>query len=205
MGKRKSTALLVVAVLAAGQFASADWDERALFPSLRVRDGFPDTSTSPIYPVELRLVARSATPSAWVEESGVSLTAIPTDLEADPLPFAAADWIASPIDHVIELPSPPSGSTLTLSGLLTLGSMQFARSARGLRMGCCHAIPGESDLVQVIQNGTCTWHTAELAPGLGESRLSRQHPFTRSGSETILCSPAQRGILLSMVPRSPPN
>lgn len=33
-------------------------------------------------------------------------------------------------DDVVELPPPPSGSTLTLSGLLTLGALHFARSAR---------------------------------------------------------------------------
>jgi hypothetical protein len=38
-------------------------------------------------------------------------------------------------ENVIELPPPPDGGTLTLSGLLTLGGLQLARSARQIRIG----------------------------------------------------------------------
>lgn len=42
---------------------------------------------------------------------------------------------ASQSDNVVELPAPPSGGALTLTGLMTLGGLQLGRCARSLKLG----------------------------------------------------------------------
>lgn len=120
---------------------------------------------------------------------------------------------ASETANVVQLPPPPSSSTLTLSGLLTLGAMQASRSAR------------HSHLARFLHIGHLPdWYDTEAGqighsipfdfqesfqPILIQFRLPALEPlrpdakYFRPDAEGCIRSPQH--ILLSLIPRGPPR
>lgn len=134
MGK-KSLISIVLILLAAGP-ALADLvapfepstvltalsSQIAVTCSARVETSLPTTA------IYLRVGQGTA---AWLHHSPATATGLAPGVVSTPAArFAHGGNAAGSSADVVELPPPPSGGALTLSGLLTLGAMQAARSVR---------------------------------------------------------------------------
>lgn len=149
MGKRKVTAVLVI--LTTGQLAWADWADCAAGFVGSASRACLDCAVTDLPPVPAA-VSPHLTRVASDTWSGTAASQTSVFLDAglgfvgrfswadsggarvhDVSPGSVVGTLAESHD-VVELPPPPSGSTLTLSGLLSLATLQVARSARGVRL-----------------------------------------------------------------------
>ena len=115
-------------------------------------------------------------------------------------------------DDVVELPPPPSGSTLTLSGLLTLGALHFARSARNGQLAAFFRVGHvpdwyHTDAIQVGHSVPFELHSSlkPLQPAtmiaLGSSRAA----WTQARCDTRWSERLQCWSDPTHAPRSPPS
>lgn len=127
---------VLVSVLVAVSSACADFVSVRLTPEAVADLSATHRGTEPW------LVSCSWMPSATGHQSVASLE---FSSESDVIPLKSAECFSFPVapfpisttqsDNVVELPAPPGGGALTLTGLMTLGGLHLGRSARTLRIG----------------------------------------------------------------------
>lgn len=213
----KSKAITILLVLLAARLAPAD-----LVPvsALSCNSGGSGAAAEAFnLPTGLAYSSRACPciePAGWAAEQHFLRTSpAPTGLNRMPIFGSPMGGTDHPGDHgraarqIIELPPPPGGSTLTLSGLLTLGAVQMARSTRGVRLiGCVHLghLPEwyHIDAGQIghrvsseFQIPSVPVQTVLTLPEKAEQFSGRR---TRLDGRVRL----QRKELLSLAPRSPP-
>lgn len=115
-------------------------------------------------------------------------------------------------ENIIELPPPPSGSVLTLSGLLTLGAMQLARSARNAQLASVFRVAYVPDWYHpdAVQIAHCVpfefrfdWQRGQQAIAACIAQPIRlPWAFDPCDTDSLIRSKCQ--ALLDHSPRSPP-
>lgn len=125
---------------------------------------------------------------------------------------ASHSGAASETANVVQLPPPPSSSTLTLSGLLTLGAMQGARSGRRAQLARFLHIGHLPDWYDTeagqIGHSVPFDFQASIQPILIQFGLPMPEPlrpnakYFRPDAHGCIRSPQQS--LLALIPRGPP-